>query len=211
MFSPMAKLKENSAGLTLVGVLVAVLVFSVMLIAVTQLMARSEKTIGISREEFIATNLAREALELTQYIRDSNWLSRGHTAPLTGRSNPPDHSWVGHPFQNQPLCDGLVTNRVLTIEFDQDQGAIVADEAGNPRLLLLDTANGHYFHTTNLSGGRPSVPSPFSRTITVNCAQQNATTPVQNEHIIVTSRVWWTSRGQNREVTVSTKLYNWYQ
>lgn len=201
---------RNQQGLTLIGVLVAVVVFSIMLIAVSQLMARSEKTIGISREEFIATNLAREGLELAQYVRDSNWLSRGHTQ-ADGTVNPPDHPWTDHPHSGATLglCNAGNPIRDYTIFSGTSIGVSISTT--NIANFII-TPNGHY--TSPGVSGATGTPSVFSRTININCVNQgniDPTNPDQREHIIVTSRVWWTSRGEPKEVTLSTRLYNWYQ
>lgn len=179
----------HHAGLTLIGVLVAILVFSAILIAVTQLLGRSQKNVGISREEFIATNLAREGLELVQYVRDTNWLA----APA-GRSWT-DNATPGAP----PLCRDD-TDHTFTIDRSGVIGAILR-EGSSPQLWLLDGQ--YYTHDPNRA-----ISSPFSRVIVITCGERNA---VNDEHIAVTSRVTWNSRGQNHEVTLTTKLYNWYQ
>lgn len=191
---PMAKWSETNghpeSGLTLIGVLVATLLFSVMLITTTQLLARSEKNVGLSREEFIATNLAREGLELVQYVRDTNWLT---TAT-------PGVDWSGQPM---PLCSDDA-DRTITVEPDPAPGSLgVTIGATSPLATQLFFASGRYTHDTAVD-----TPTPFSREITIVCGERNAP---DDEHLTITSRVTWTSRGQRRAVELTTRLYNWRQ
>lgn len=182
--------RHLESGLSLLGVVVATLIFAVMLVAITRLLALSEKNVGISREEFMATNLAREGLELVQYMRDTNWLTAAT----------PGVNWSGQPI---PVCLDD-TNHVFTVEPDAAPGSLgVRMRDTLPLVQQLFVANGRYTH--DAAG---ATPTPFSREITILCGERHT---VENEHLTVTSRVTWVSRGQNREVVVTTRLYNWRQ
>lgn len=202
----MAKLnethKQSEVGLTLVGVLVATLVFVIILIATMNLLSRTTREVGRGREQFIATNLAREGLELVQFVRDSNFF-----APATPGTN----TWtdLSNPAGMPALCAGD-TPHAFTIEPDfvtsppLPLNVIIRDGSAMEPRLFLDA--GRYNHS-----GAGQL-TEYSRDITIECDQRNAVTAgSENEHIKVTSRVTWQSRGENHDVTLQTHLYNWYQ
>ncbi len=177
--------KWNDKGLTLIGVLVATLIFATILIATLNLSGRSVREIGRSRENFIATNLAREGLELVQFVRDTNMVS-GTT------------EWTGN-TKGDALCEGdgertLITDRQDTIV------RILARSGDDNTQLYLDGDT--YQHD------RTDTVVPYHRQITIDCSARN--TP-NDEHISISSRVWWESRGADHEVVLRTNLYHWYQ
>ncbi len=205
MLDPMDKLNESKAqsqaGITLIGVLVATLVFVTILIATMNLLGRTTREVGRSREQFIATNLAREGLELVQHVRDTNFFSP---------SVPGTNTWTDRAIlPGMPALCLNDTPHTITIEPDttglSSAGVIIRDGTTSMQpQLYLDA--GHYNNSQN------GQPTDFRREITIECDQRNATTPgSENEHIKVTARVTWQSRGAGHEVTLRTHLYNWYQ
>jgi type II secretory pathway pseudopilin PulG len=193
--------KQRQAGLTLLGVLVATLVFVTILIATMNLMSRTTREIGRSQEQFIATNLAREGLELVQHVRDTNFFSPAiaGTNTWTDRQTP-----AGMPS----LCTGD-TPHTITIEPDLTPGGpitpvgiFIRDVAPLQTQLFLDNTNSYTHDTTR--GNR----TEFAREMTIICNERNT---ADKERIEVTSRVTWQSRGTNHDLILRTHLYNWYQ
>lgn len=85
-------LSSNSEkGFTLVGVFVAVILITIVLVSIVGLMGRSDDVASLSRQRFAAASLAREGLELTRSIRDTNWFQSGDkTQWLNGICDPGD-------------------------------------------------------------------------------------------------------------------------
>lgn len=57
--------------------MVAVIITSTIMLVVTQLLTRADEVVELSRERLGAASLAREGLELTRSIRDTNWFQSG--------------------------------------------------------------------------------------------------------------------------------------
>lgn len=189
----MAKLNvsnSNQAGLSLLGVVIAVFILTTIILAVTSLLARTEKIVGISREKFEATNLAREGLELVQSQRDTNWLASGTPKPY----------WTDQLCQSgAPDVRPLAIDAVTSI-------TIVPDPTPAQQKLYRD--NGHLTHIISANE------TPYSRLITIDCADHEidpTVDPPKPLRISVTSRVFWNHNGQPQEVVLTSNLYDWLQ
>lgn len=184
----------NKQGLTLIGVLVAITLLVASIIAIANLYVRTTRVASASRERFIATNLAREGLELVQMQRDTNWLQI--------RAGTPNIEWTSK------ICDNsFASDRAVTVDFDSTIDLEVQfNEAGTDDKLYR-VADGHWRHYT------PSGEATrFDRVITVDCSQReaataNAATP---SLITVTATVSWQERTQVQNVSLKTRLYDWY-
>jgi len=71
----MATLKSKK-GLSLIGVLIATTLLSGSVIFIGRLLTNRSDVVGISRDLLIATNNAREGLELVRAVRDTNWIQK---------------------------------------------------------------------------------------------------------------------------------------
>lgn len=196
----MAKWKSHNrareTGLTLLGVLVSVIIFASVTFAMMNLVGRTMREVGRSREEFLATNLAREGLELAQQVRDTNWLNAVAAQPWTGNTTPGSTLCTGSEALHSIIIDQRVAGGVNIVRVQDFTGGSGADQ-------LYLQADNSYEHT-QITGQTPR----YSRRLDIDCT--NATTP-DNEHIILSSIVGWTSRGQTHSVILSTHLYNWRQ
>lgn len=180
------------SGLSLIGVLVAVLLLSSGSLAIAQLMARTENTVGISQEKFVASNVAREGLELVQAARDNNW--------FTG-----DALWT------EGICDTASSAAYpLTIEpATAAPGGIAVTpnvRPGAAETALYVLPDGRWTHAASPTAQK----SPYSRSITVDCRRQyNLPNNPEPAAIVVTATVTWQSRGRAQSVAVVETLYNW--
>lgn len=201
MLAPMARL-SGSSGLTILGVLVASAAFATILVASFGLVARTTREVGRSRENFTATNLAREGLELVQFIRDSNMqlCTPGNTNAVCS-ANP---AWTGNVLGGDTLCDGDGENQLIVDRHNAIPGGVRVQKIAAPGVDQLFLAAGnHYQH----HAGAATTPS-YSRRITVDCSRQAA---ANNEHIVVISAVTWANRGEDHTIELRSHLYNWYQ
>lgn len=176
----------NQKGFTLIEVMVAVVIISVLAVTVTQVMSRAEATVDVSRETFVAVNIAREGLELVRSVRDSNWFADDDRT-----------LWL-----QQGLCDDssqsyLDDDRQFTLDAEgvRNNSGVgsVADAA-----LYIDE-DGGWTHA------RMSEKTPYERVIHIDCSTKINNPP----YVTVTAEVLWRSRGQDRNVTLREKLYNW--
>ncbi len=74
----------GSAGFTLVEVLVSLLIFSIALTAIFYLLTNNLKNASLVKNNFIASGLVQEGIEVVRNIRDSDW----HAGSLFGTSIP---------------------------------------------------------------------------------------------------------------------------
>src|SRR3990167_1380026 len=72
----MMRRKQHNAprGTTMIEVIVALSVVTLGIIGAFNLSLESHSTVGFSKEEIIAANLAREAIDIVRNMRDNNWL-----------------------------------------------------------------------------------------------------------------------------------------
>lgn len=186
---------NRQRGLTLPGTLVAVIVLASAIIAGTRLLARTQHTVGISRDQFLAANLAQEGLELLYAQRDNNWYA-----------DPP-----------RPWADSIcVDQNPRTFFIDRDPaGGVIISTDGTGRLYT--TSDGRY---TLDSAGQTA--SPFTRVITVDCSRFEVTpapadpTPddpgLYDRNLTATSAVTWQRAGESgpRSSSLKAVLYDWY-
>lgn len=194
---------STQAGLSLLGVLVAVIILSAGALALTQLMARTQHTVGLAREKFMAALAAQEALELLQAQRDTNWLA--HDAAATGdcatnrQGSGRDECWVesicGSDGKDASATHGLIIDR------DVANGITIIHEPTTQQQQLYVADTGYWSHAVSAQR------SPYQRLVTVDCSMQ-ASEPA---FITATAQVRWQSRGREQNVTVSERLYNWYK
>ncbi|MDD5040082.1 MAG: type II secretion system protein [Patescibacteria group bacterium] len=67
--------KINNRGQTILEMLVAITILVIALVATAVLIVTSIRASKESRNRLIASNLAREAIEIARNMRDSNWLN----------------------------------------------------------------------------------------------------------------------------------------
>lgn len=182
--------RVRQQGLTLIGVMVALFVLVTGVVVVAQVVARTRHVVGLSREQFVATGLAREGLELMHAKRDNNWFARV-AATSAGAT-----SWM------EEVCvpgDSLVTR---VIDREVTGGIVVMDAMAAPLYL---TPAGRYTHT---SGG--ATPTSFARVIEIDCELHESSDRVAVPALVtVTSRVTWIQGGKARQVALTDKLYDW--
>ncbi|NQU82779.1 MAG: type II secretion system protein [Parcubacteria group bacterium] len=116
-------------GFTIVELLVAITVMAVSIVAVYGLIPASIKISVTNTNKYIATQLAREGIEIVRNIRDSNWLEQMESSTA--------------------LWDEGLTNCVLGCEVNYTTPSIqdpVLPAYGVGRYLRID-ANGFYNYT----------------------------------------------------------------
>ncbi|MDP3997557.1 MAG: hypothetical protein Q8P73_03595 [bacterium] len=180
----MAKLqnRQNSRGLTLIGVVVATFIVVVAIVLLSRIMATNNKATRLAQQKFIATALAREGLELVQAWRDQNWFS------------------ADNPGWTDQLCSDSGDTGNLTIDLDEFTGIFIGDDT---QTSLYLTPAGQWTHNNDTANNL----TPYSRLITVDCASSNPADPLTYlDYVDVTSTVTWT----NQEISLKTRLFNWY-
>lgn len=180
-----------------IGILITSVVIIISLsIATTDFGRRAE-----SRN--LATNLAREGLELVRQKRDSNWLSgiafysglfpTTTQVGLAGILDPGNTTYVS-------LLDGLGTNGC----YSNRSCTCYTSATGFCKLSI--TANGVY---SNFASG---TETPYRRMIFIEPKDKNGVaTTDQNAAVSlhVVSQVYWLVKNVPQYVTLETDLYDW--
>lgn len=206
---------KSGAGLSLLGVLVA-LAFAILVAAsLAGLAERIGEVTQLSREQHIATFLAREGIELVRSLRDDNWLA----APrCTSATFPCPIKWRGDPSstdaneRRRAICNGTWMIDPLSDGTDPRLVAVVSEGQ-----LFLAT-DGQYTHTS--TGAQPT---PYKRTVEITTPGVGDCGPTAGGGGIydaddvlppppfqVKSTVAWTDRaGKARQVVLVEELYPW--
>ncbi len=174
-------------GFTLIGVMVATVILSALSITVAQVMSRAEPLVDMGREQFIAANLAREGLELVRAVRDTNWLSGDDRS-----------QWLAGGLCNDSDTSYFDTDRRFTLDVDMVRNFEGVGDFEQSQLSIQD--NGLWTHAANAG-----TATSYHRVLSIDCSTKESEPPF----VIVTSQVAWQSRGQERQVVVKEKLYNW--
>ena len=181
---------KREQGITLVGVLVAAFIVATGVVAVSRLTARAQQFTGVGREITQASSLSREGLELVRAVRDSNWF----------KQNDRTH-WLDSGICAATGQDFSENNRQLIIDAEMVRQIYSGNHQLGPGEAALYLQPSSHAWTHDASGQK----TPYKRTISIDCSSKNN----EPKLITVTSQVTWSSRGQDRQVTLSEKLYNW--
>lgn len=212
--------KKNitTKGFTLVEVLgsafVAIIVFTVLAGMISQVY----QVARVSKNKFVAVNLAKEGIELVRNMRDSNWLHYPVTAPGPETAI----AWRGNGTNElKDICDRAGSDFYL-VDAKDDVPVLKLPEGNEPEKLYLDSDGLIYTHAKN------NQPSIFSRKITITtngvsdsgflatggCGEiidSVAEGQLKPLSFTVTSTVTWTepSTGTEKTVTLSQDFYDW--
>lgn len=183
---------DNKKGQGLIETVVAIGVITTGLFSVITLVISNLTTQREAAMRYQAINLAREGLELTRNLRDSNWLQG-------------NDSWDG-------MAVGSVARQVAP-NFAPTTALPTFVEGGD--VQIYRDATGAYLQTGPV-GGRPGN---FRRTLTLRqldcgdetilCDSIPAGEPTAAIALEVQSRVEWEDAGRPRSVILNQILYAW--
>jgi type II secretory pathway pseudopilin PulG len=206
----MKRIRFNQNGQTLLELLIALLILVSVIAVTVTLIVTSINAGRESTNKLIATNLAREGVEIVRNIRDSNWIDP---------SVSPVPNWD----------DGLVGGTTATLYVSISQPIRLYFDADQAQMYLY---NDSYQQGSGVSG----VVAQFFRTIKLNpiCRynsgdtsdssdgdEQIASTNTSDNDcsgfganysevgLKVISEVSWPSASSNKKVMIEDRLYNW--
>jgi type II secretory pathway pseudopilin PulG len=176
--------KKNS-GQTLIETIVAIGLLTTGIIGGLSLAITAQGAAEDILNQIIATNLAREGVEVVRNIRDTNWIIGAHaglltTCPGIGPDQECYTNW-GDYFPPDP------DPRNFTVEFTPGTNAWTLAENFDPNFRLYKHPNGLYRHTS--AGGSPTI---YYRAIILDydIAAPFDTSPALG----VQSIVWWNGK-----------------
>lgn len=185
---PRSSPEASVVGFSLVGLLIAAFIIVMVVMASSRLFGSAQKAATISREKFIALNVAREGLELVHAMRDNNWFTN------TDRS-----FWLDH-----GLCVDNADNHQIFIEPKTVRNNDTATNDGSSNLYINHDTKQWTHESAN------GEQTPYSRQISIDCSTKDGV-PADNKpaFVTVTSTVTWQSANQDKSVVLKEQLYNW--
>lgn len=194
-------------GQTLLELLVAFTVIAVGLFAAVTLVFSNLNAVQRDSDEVVSVNLAREGLELSKRLRDSNWLAGNNFD--TGMDSAGDYTatpvWAGAPIPGTPTFD-FAANDLTHANTDvvKTAGSVFANYfppaitgAATPFKRLV-TFNPICFDDSVLPG-TISIPVPAAPCLA----------PKRKVGVRVESHVTWTRKGVTRDSIITEDLYDW--
>ncbi|GMU25443.1 MAG: hypothetical protein AMXMBFR16_03480 [Candidatus Uhrbacteria bacterium] len=195
-------------GQSLIELLIAMTVIIVGLTAAGSLIFSNIRLQEQSTERVIASNLAREGVELAKAARDSNWLAGLPFDNGLYEPTEPDYTAV-------PRMDG---GEFIDFEFGPDLS--VPSPALRMKRSAAASSTGLFVQGTGSTGSD----TPYERIMILQPICSDGVSQVQASDgqtcnnvlagstkigIRVLSRVSWTSRGINRSTYIVDELYDW--
>ena len=210
-------------GETITETIIALSVLAIGITLSSTLMASSLRNINVSKNRFIAVNIAREGIEAMRNIRDTNWLkfsSRRRTC------------WNHSPQELPDDCTDIATPGVSDNAIEPGNYIIYKDEGHRWRLAPANTGSepsitdytplftvdidgdgesDMYNHSPDLISdalGETPQTTVFKREITIEYLDDDGNTEdnTANNRMRVTSAVSWFRSGIERTVELKTHL-----
>lgn len=181
----------NTKGFTLIEVLVGLFIAVVASLYASKIITSTNRVSSTGRDTFIATNLAREGIDLSRAMRENAWFENAVPGLHT--------DWLS----KKGICPGT-----LTYSFTIDQGMVRRSEfvrnTNNPVLYVQGDKS--WSHT--VSGNA----TPFSRVVTADCTHVfGLGVPGNPAYVTITSAVSWTGQGgSSKSVELKEILSNWF-
>lgn len=214
----MCRIKTKNAGESIVEVMVAMAVSSLLIMGAIELIGRSYTIVGETNKRIEAMTLAREGVEVVRNLRDTNWLKySGDRRKNWMKSSASSSTYLdasGTKFI-QPSSNGEV-DILNSVEaaYNVLNGARDAQVTtnNNPSYIQNKVAplrlhrNSDGILTNDASGGKPS---PYYRTIQVTAPSSVSA----DKKVTVDSEVFWKNEGQTNfeKVHIKTDLYDFYE
>ena len=175
-----------------------------------------------SSDKIIATNLAREGVEIVRNIRDSNWINVASNIINTDTGD--IYKWddgLVDLLINDPIAIPIINDTSIS-KLDFTPNSPSDKCSGEECTRIFMTGANYYIQITNPSSIPSSIPTTFYRLLYLNPICQDAS---GNETIIgkdvasdcgadtkvgirVISEVDWPKLGKNK-VIIEDRLYNW--
>ncbi|MFA6198453.1 MAG: hypothetical protein WC734_04885 [Patescibacteria group bacterium] len=214
---------SNRSGIGLLEAMVALLVLMIGIVSVMVLMLANTTAARVSRDQIIASNLARESVEIARSIRDSNWLKiEGNEKHLDGSAYKWDDGlWdaTNTLYGAYPTHDdtALTWSLVYTAAAPgADVWKVYLDSTGFPAGGLYNQYAGAVPAAATVTKyTRKIYTYPIcydavgNESILNADGQTCALTGTTKIGVQVKAQVRWVDNGNNRTVSVEAKLYNW--
>ena len=204
--------------MSLAEVIIAILIFSSGTVAAVSMMIYTLKLAKLSEHHVVASNLARSGLELLRSKRDSNWLYESGNIRQNWNFGFSEGMGLFYTVDLNDLAGEygykvLITSQADPNELDLSENLPDDDLAAwlDPYQLYL-TPGPENLYTHEVTG---NIASRYYRQIKI--VYEGDKTECEDDedlncnYFYADSTVFWIEQGKPRRVTMSTKLYDWYQ
>jgi hypothetical protein len=204
------KFQSGRPGQGLLETIVALSVLTTGAVALVSLVISASVSRSFAEGETVAVNLAREGIEVTRSIRDTNW--------ITGSAFDLGLYGAGSDFTSVPVWDPVANAWSLAATPNAnaitDSGAILYryTAAGGG-------AQGSFVQTTAGSAPANTVATNYRRLVTADEICSDYTTVMSSGSTCggaltkigrrVRSMVQWTERARTHSITVEERIYDW--
>jgi Tfp pilus assembly protein PilV len=201
----------NNKGQGLLETIVAIGIIVSGIVGMMNLTLSNQSATSDSLERLLATNLAREAIEVARNIRDTNWLS---CEIITGTLT--CNAWdknleAGTDVVAAPLFD--IDTNTWTIDFTatgptHNYSRVFRRNSGTAATI------GTQFQSTEATPTN-ATQTPFNRVLELYsiCADKTVSSSCGGANpkigMRVQAKVSWDSRGKSNELVVEERLFNW--
>lgn len=230
---PKKKNITPESSFTFIELLAAIIVLAIGVLSVIAVSAKSYYAISLQKNKLIATNLAREGIELVKNVRNENWLytNSSYCNLDTAASSCPqgrikednsDCDWRCGSKDKAPDNDNFFrleqgwsyseTNYFLK-NLDYNFNVAKTSEAVPANITCEDhgawldlDASGFYAYPND-----PTSSGKFKRLIQINRADLNGDGNPNNDLQIIVTVCWQERGGVWEKVWVEEHLFNWYK
>jgi len=205
---------KNQKGQTLLEVLLAVFIFTIGIVSLVSLAITSVTMSKQNSHELVATNLAREAIEVFRNKRDSQYLEL-EAANITDRSEIFDNSF----FYTTSAMTGYL-DFTSAISLNTTTGVWTVNYTPNsPSRVYL--RSGYYTQTSTGATATPyyrlvySYPICLNNSTSVERINTSATsttlcTAAETQiGLDVRARIYWLEKGTAKNLYLEEKMYDW--
>lgn len=174
--------KISNTGFTLIETLLAVLILAIALAAPLTIAAKALGAALVAKDQGTAFFLAQDAVEYIRFKRDTNTLTSGSSAWLSGID---------------PACSGADGCKV-----DSRENTITAC-SGSCGVLQYNETKNWYTYDTSVSG-QVIKPSIFTRKVVLASVSSNS-----DEKSVTVTVSWKDGGGATRSLVVREHITNW--
>ena len=176
-----------------IEVLVSVTIASTVFIAIISLANQNIASAQLTRDRFLAANLAQEGIEIIANLRSNNWKTFNSNFDLTNGSLV---DWRGQAGCQPASVDSCILADGAYVA-NYDSVRLTAVSGGNDR--ILKDSNGKYCQSN--VGSCSGTLTPFRRVTTL--------TTINPHQLRVDVQIAWTYNNLAQAVSAEDRLYNW--
>lgn len=175
-------MQKNTHWFSIVEILVWVMIFSLGLVSIYMLIASSMKMNEYSKNSIIASNLAREGIEIVRNVRDNNYATLHNWNKFPG-NNVDVKFQTGIYYKVENDLDPA--NLLQVIDVFQEGREYLADEMKNYQLYL--TPENYYTYDQ----AAPNTPTYFYRYLVFDDVKSNTGMVLQDALKLKSKVIWY--------------------